>query len=132
MPVNDLVFLITTLAFHFADQFCIVIVMLPEYDKQRLVVHTHTEILVTYFLCRDIGVAVAYVLICLVHTHTDFVKHTVAFQSDVAPSSQTTRFHTPQFFLHVQLATELCYFPFTVIRHMTGISSFFFGVLRFR
>lgn len=84
--------------------------MLPEYGKQRLVVHTHTEILVTHFLCREIGVAVAYVLICFIHTHTDFVKHTVALQSDVVPSGQTICYHTPQFFLHVQLATKLCYF----------------------
>ena len=85
--------------------------MLPEHGKQRLVVHAHAEILVANFLRRDIGVTVEHVLIRLVHAHADFVQHTVAFQSHVAPSRQPPGLHAPHLFLHVQLATELRDFP---------------------
>lgn len=109
--VNHAVFPVAALALHLAHQFGVVLVVLPEHGEQRLVVHTHAEVLVAHFLRRDVSVAVEHVLIRLVHAHADFVQHTVAFQSHVAPSGQPPGLHAPHLFLHVQPAAELCDFP---------------------
>ena len=102
MLVNHAVFPIAPLALHLAHQFGVVLVVLPEHGEQRLVVHAHAEILVAHFFRRDVGVAVEHVLVRLVHAHADFVQHTVALQSDVAPSGQPPGLHAPHLFLHVQ------------------------------
>ena len=109
--VNHAVFPVAALALHLAHQFGVVLVVLPEHGEQRLVVHAHAEVLVAHLLRRDVGVAVEHVLIRLVHAHADFVQHTVAFQSHVAPSGQPPGLHAPHLFLHVQPAAELCDFP---------------------
>lgn len=107
--IDGAVLPVAALALHLAHHLGVVLVVLPEHGKQRLVVLSQAQIGVAYLLRRDITVRVAHLLISLVDADTYLVKHTVSLLCHEAASGQPPGFHVPHPFLHVQLAAELRY-----------------------
>ena len=107
MLVNHSVFPIATLAFHLPNKIGIVFVVLTEYCKKGLVVHPHTKIGITHFLCCDIAILITYILISLIDADKNLVQLSVGLLRNDASSTHATKFHAPHFLIHVQLTAEL-------------------------
>lgn len=89
------VFPIAALAFHLADLLGVILVVLPEHGKERLVVLSHALKGVANLFGGNIIVLVANFLICFCDTETDFVKHTVGFLRGEALAGHLARLHVP-------------------------------------
>ena len=128
MVIYSAVFPIAALAFHLADLFRIVLVVLTEHGQKGLVVLSHTQKGVTHLFCGNIIVLVANFLIRAFVTPTRILS-SIRFAScearllpDIFPDCT---FHNFSSTSSLQLNWEI--FPFTVTRHITGTSPLFLG-----
>jgi hypothetical protein len=130
--IHGAVFPIAAQAFELAHLLFVIFVMLPEYRQQRFMVHTQSQIGVTHFLGGYIVIPVGDLPVGLIDTHTDFIQYPVVLLRHHAATGPRPNSTLHDFSSTSSLQLHCAILPFTVIRHITEASPFFFVALRFR